>query len=187
MCELFGNTELFMLIWLLCMKDLLGGGASKEAILVWVAVVQIPQAKYHLCDVTLNSHWGILICLFSSLFFIILHLCLYLWPCSTCLLSICQIFFFFFFCSFTRLVILVWSQCQHHLICLHILSVDHDWCLLATAFNSFDWVPPKNKRRFSFETLKLSSSYSNDSFSVLKSASPTLTRLFLAAGQRGSP
>lgn len=48
MCELFGNTELFMLIWLLCMKDLLGGGASKEPILVWVAVVQIPQAKYHL-------------------------------------------------------------------------------------------------------------------------------------------
>lgn len=95
--------------------------------------------------------------------------------------------FFFFFCSFTRLVILVWSQCQHHLICLHILSVDHDWCLLATAFNSFDWVPPKNKRRFSFETLKLSSSYSNDSFSVLKSASPTLTRLILVAGQRGSP
>lgn len=107
-------------------------------------------------------------------------------PCSTCLLSICQILFFSF-CSFTRLVILVWSQCQHHLFCLHILSVDHDWCLLATAFNSFDWVPPKNKRRFSFETLKLSSSYSNDSFSVLKSASPTLTRLFLAAGQRGSP
>lgn len=145
------------------------------------------KVPFTVCEVTLNSHWGILICLFSSLFFIILHLCLYLWPCSTCLLSICQIFFFFFFCSFTRLVILVWSQCQHHLICLHILSVDHDWCLLATAFNSFDWVPPKNKRRFSFETLKLSSSHLNDSFSVLKSASPTLTRLFLAAGQRGSP
>lgn len=52
------------------------------------------KVPFTVCEVTLNSHWGILICLFSSLFFIILHLCLYLWPCSTCLLSICQIFFF---------------------------------------------------------------------------------------------
>lgn len=32
------------------MKDLLGGGASREEMLVWVAEVQIPKEESYLCE-----------------------------------------------------------------------------------------------------------------------------------------
>ena len=32
------------------MKDLLGGGASREEMLVWVAEVQIPKVESYLCE-----------------------------------------------------------------------------------------------------------------------------------------
>lgn len=32
------------------MKDSLGGGASREEMLVWVAEVQIPKVEYYLCE-----------------------------------------------------------------------------------------------------------------------------------------
>lgn len=94
---------------------------------------------------TLNNRWGIWICSSSSLFFITLHhmfsRALFLTPSIR---SAC--------CSFTPLVVLVWSQRQHSSL---TSPVDHDWCLLATAFDTVSTASPfkkKNKRRISFET-----------------------------------
>lgn len=92
MCELFGNTELFMLIWLLCMTDLLGGGASREEMPVWVAGVQLPKVEYYIYvehSGVLNSHHSIWI-------YLLLLFILILFSCSVYFLSTHRIFLLLF-------------------------------------------------------------------------------------------
>lgn len=131
---------------------------------------------------TLNSHWGIWICLFSSLFFLFCITAYFPQPRSTYTLSIHHIFLLLLHTAGDTGLKSVPALIAYFTM-LPICGPR-----LVSPSNSiwycFNCIPLKNKRRISFETLKLSSSYLNDSFSVLRSTSSTHTHTY--SSQQGN-
>lgn len=136
--------------------------------LVWVAKVQIPKVESYLNKGQRNITQPVLESAHSTHYFYCFASHIFHGPRSTHSLSIHQIFLLLLRTGLKSVPALITSfSCS--------LSVDHDWCLLATAFDTVSIASfLKNKRRISFEslTVKLSSSYWNDSFFRFAEAHP---------------